>query len=71
MATIINTPAAAERSSSGMGFVVGVILLILFVLGLLYYGLPALSRTTQSQSPQINVPDKVDVTINQPTQPAQ
>lgn len=64
MATIVNTPAASEPSSnSGMGFLLGVILLIVFMFLLFYYGLPALRS---SASPQINVPGKIDVNVNNP-----
>jgi hypothetical protein len=65
MATIVNTPPATENSdNSGMGFFLGVVVLILFVFVLLYYGLPALSRFG-SGNPQINVPDKVNVNVQQ------
>jgi hypothetical protein len=59
------TPATTtEQGSSGMGFLLGVIALLLFFFFLIYYGLPALRNSTST--PQINVPDKVDVNINQP-----
>jgi len=70
MATIVNTPAQSDSSGNGMGFLLGVIILVLFVLGLLYYGLPALSRMG-SGGATINVPDKVDVNVSQPNQPQQ
>ncbi len=63
MATIVNTPAQTERSG-GMGFLVGVVLLILFVLLLIGYGLPYIQSVTQT--PQVNVPGKVDVNVNTP-----
>lgn len=68
MATIVNNPAPAssDGGGNGMGFMLGVVILVLFVLGLLYYGLPALRN--MSVNPQINVPDKVNVNITQPTQ---
>lgn len=66
MATIINTPASTGESSSGMGFLLGIVFLILFILALLYVGLPMLNRATSS--PQVNVPDQIDVNINQPSE---
>ncbi|GIW59210.1 MAG: hypothetical protein KatS3mg087_0276 [Patescibacteria group bacterium] len=63
MSTIVNTPAQpAQSSGSGLGFLAGVILLIIFFGLALYYGLPALNRATSS--PTINVPDQVDVNVN-------
>lgn len=61
MVTVVQQPA--NDGSNGMGFLVGVILLILFVVGLIYYGLPMLNRATAA--PQINVPGKVDVNVKQ------
>lgn len=63
MATVVNNPGNTD-SSSGMGFLVGVLLLILFVLGLLYFGLPRLNQATQA--PSVNVPEEVDVNVNTP-----
>lgn len=69
MATIINTPAApAESGSNGMGFLFGILILILFVVFLFIFGAPYLRRMTSSSAPQINVPDKVDVNVNTPQQ---
>lgn len=65
MATIVNTPAASDsNSSSGMGFLVGAILLIVFLFLLFYYGLPALRSSFSA--PQVNVPGKIDVNIQNP-----
>ncbi len=56
---------AAESSDSGMGFLMGVILLVVVLFLLFYYGLPALrSGTSQMTTPQVNVPGKVDVNVN-------
>lgn len=72
MATVINTtPAAPAQSSSGsgIGFVVGILLLIGFFLFLLYFGLPYARSMMQSSTPSITVPEKIDVNVNQ--QPSQ
>ena len=54
-------------TDSGMGFLMGIILLMLFIFMLFYYGLPVIRNTVapQQAAPQINVPDKVDVNIKQ------
>lgn len=67
MATIVNTPAQSD-AGSGMGFVMGILLLVVFFAALLYFGLPML-RNSSSQ-PSINVPESVDVNVTQPA-PAQ
>jgi hypothetical protein len=70
MATVINTtPAVEGRSSSeGIGFLLGVVLLILTALFLFYYGVPALRSMSQGANPgvNVNVPDKLDVNVNNP-----
>lgn len=52
------------RSDSGYGFLLGVILLIIFAAILIIYGLPYLQNA--GTSTQVNIPDKVDVNVNQP-----
>lgn len=69
MTTIVNTPAPATEGGGGNGFLVGAVLLIVFVLVLLYFGIPAISRMGPVQvsvpTPQINVPSKLDVNVTQ------
>ena len=48
--------------SSGMGFMMGIILFIIFVFALLYYGLPLL-RSGMS-TPSVNVPGQIDVNVH-------
>ena len=74
MATIVNNPpvsssqggptAPAEHSDSGMGFFIG--LLVVIVLGVLFfaYALPAM-RSDNSGGTNINVPDRINVNVNQ------
>lgn len=63
MATIINNPQPVETTkSSGNGFLIGVIILVIFVLILLYYGLPYLR--SGFGAPQVNVPDHVNVNVH-------
>lgn len=62
MATIINNPPASKNSGGPMGIIIVIIvLLVLAVLGYVYV-LPAIQNM---QSPQINVPDKIEVNVNQ------
>lgn len=67
MVTVVNNPPAPENLGGPMGIII--VLVILLVLGYLgfVYGFPAL-RQMQSGGVQINVPSKIDVNINQPTQ---
>ncbi len=62
MATIINNPPANDNSGGPMGTII--VIIILIVLGYLayVYGLPAVR---QMGTPQINVPSKIDVNVNQ------
>ncbi len=54
------------KSNSGIGFLMGIVLLMFFMFLMFYYGLPVLKSTLSTpQAPQINVPDKVDVNIKQ------
>lgn len=65
MATIVNNPPASNNNSGGpMGMLI--VLIVLLVLGYLVYiyGLPAI-QNMQSGGTQINVPDKIDVNVQQ------
>jgi hypothetical protein len=62
MATIVNNPPAENNSgNNGMGFLIGVILLIVVIVLFFYYGLPMLQNASP---PQVNVPDQIDVNVN-------
>lgn len=64
MATIVNTtPAVSRDEGSGMVMVVGLILLFVLLFLFFVYGLPLLRQSTNA--PQINVPGKIDVNLNQ------
>jgi hypothetical protein len=63
MAIVVNNPDRTT-SDSGMGFLLGIILLVVLAFALFYYGLPAIRGA--ATGPQINVPGKVDVNVNQP-----
>lgn len=65
MATIINNPPASNNSGGPIGMII--VLIILVVLGYLgyVYGLPALRQVQIGGAPQINIPNKIDVNIQQ------
>lgn len=62
MTTVVNNPAPSNDSGSGMGMMIGIVLIVIVVILFFVYGLPAIR---QSSSPQINIPEKVDININQ------
>jgi hypothetical protein len=66
MTTIVNNPAP---ESGGNGFLVGVIVLVVFVLLAVFVGLPAYRNmgtpTINVPAPQINIPNKIDVNVEQ------
>ncbi len=75
MTTVVNNPAPAqENNSGGIGFLVGVIVLIAFVAVLLYFGIPAIKNMGPIQvnvpAAQINVPAP-QVNVQTPAAPAQ
>lgn len=72
MATIVNTPPAAESNSSGVGFVIGTLILLFAVFIFFYYGLPAMRNAASDNTPSVSVPDQIDVNVNPgDAQPAQ
>lgn len=64
MATIVNNPPPSDNSGGPMGIIIA--LIVLFVLAYLgfVYGLPALQQI-KIGSPQINIPNKIDVNVHQ------
>ena len=65
MATIVNNPPAQDNSSGPMSMII--ILVVLLVLGYLafVYGLPALRQMQGGTNINVQIPDKVDVNVNQ------
>jgi hypothetical protein len=64
MATIINNPPpTSEERSNGTGFLIGIVLLIVFLILFFNYALPALRG---AGSTNVNVPEQVDVNVNAP-----
>lgn len=64
MATIVNNPPASNDSSGSMGMIVGLIVLVIVAYLFFVYGLPAIQHM-QVGIPQINIPSKIDVNVNQ------
>lgn len=70
MATVVNNPGTTAESDGGSNSLVGIILLIVFALVVIFYGIPYIANTVgnsvpQTQAPQVQVPEKVDVNVNQ------
>lgn len=54
MTTVINTPSNGE--STGAGFIVGVVVVIIILLGLVFvYGVPAMRNQTATKAVDVNV----------------
>lgn len=70
--TIVNTPPAQKSGDSGMGFVIGVVILVVFGVLFYMYALPYLRQMSNQDiqvnvpAPEINVPSDVNVTIEDP-----
>lgn len=67
MATTIINPAPANNTSdnSGMGFLLGVIALIVFVVLFFIYAIPYIRGLTGSGGIQVNIPKNIDVKVEQ------
>lgn len=68
MTTIVNgtTPTT---DSGGVGFLLGIIIIVGFIGILLYFGIPAIKRMgpirVNVPAPQIVMPDKINVNVQQ------
>jgi hypothetical protein len=65
MATVVNQPPN-QPADSGMGFLVGIILILLVGVLLIYFALPAL-RQQPAAPTEIQVPDQINVDVNNDT----
>lgn len=66
MATTVVNPASNNTSdNSGMGFLLGVIILIVFVVLFFIYAIPYIRGLTGSSGIQVNVPKSIDVNVQQ------
>lgn len=64
MATVINNPGTTTENDGGLGFVLGVLLLLVVAFLFFVYGLPAITRSFSG--PTVNVPGKIDVNVQTP-----
>ncbi len=65
MTTIVNNPPPASDEKGGyMGLIIGIIVIMIAAYIFMTFGLPAI-RQMQVGTPQINIPSKIDVNINQ------
>ena len=62
MVTVVNSPAPSNDSTGGMGIIIGFIALFVVAYLFFIYGFPAIR---QMGSPQINIPSKIDVNVQQ------
>jgi hypothetical protein len=66
MATIINNPPTTESSSNLVGLIIGLVVLTAVGWFFFAYAVPQLSQLrVGTPQVQVQVPDKIDVTINE------
>jgi hypothetical protein len=68
MTTVVNSTSPA--TDSGGNFLIGILILIGFIIFLWYFAIPAMKNMggpaqLNVPAPQIAVPDKIDVNVNQ------
>lgn len=65
MTTIINSPPQTSAGESmGTSFLIGIMILVGCALIFFYFGIPAI-QGIKSATPQIHIPNKIDVNIQQ------
>lgn len=65
MATTIINPAPNNNNNNGMGFLVGAIVLIIFAILFFVYALPYIRGSSGNGGVQVNVPESIDVNVQQ------
>lgn len=63
MATIVNNPAP-NNSDNGMGFLLGIIVLVVVGVLFFFYGLPLIQQG-MNKGIQVNVPKDINVNVQQ------
>lgn len=81
MATVVNTPPAANDNASAFGYIIAAIVGIVLLLLLFVYGIPAMrsagapaTQPAQQSMPAesnngnggVNIPDQIDVNVDTP-----
>lgn len=64
MTTIVNSPTPASDNSSNSGMLIAIFGLMVLGFLFFYFGLPTIRRMG-SVTPQINVPNQIDVNVKQ------
>ncbi|MGE5042092.1 MAG: hypothetical protein ACM3IJ_04265 [Candidatus Levyibacteriota bacterium] len=62
MATVVNNPQPTQTSDNGMGFFLGVVLLLIAVVFLLMYGIPYLRGSSGGSG--LTIPSNYNLHIN-------
>jgi hypothetical protein len=65
MAIIVNNPPANTNEGNNNGMLLGVILLAIILFIFLYLGLPLLRGAASTSGTQVNVPDHMNVKVQQ------
>lgn len=65
MPTVINNPVPTNERENGLGFFLGIILIIVFGIVFFIYGIPFIRSFQGTQTPQINIPNQIDVNVKQ------
>jgi len=66
MPTVINNPNPTPTTAdSGWGFAIGLIILVVLVILFFVYGLPAIRGENEKNNTEINVPDRINVNLDQ------
>lgn len=69
--TIVNTPPAQKSGDNGMGFVIGIVVLVFFGMLFYFYALPYFRQMTNQgievnvPATDINVPSDINVTVDE------
>jgi len=64
MTTIVNSPAPANDNDNNGGLLVAIFGLMVLGFLFFYFGLPAIRRMG-STTPQVNIPNQIDVNVKQ------
>lgn len=68
MTTVVNNPAPAT-DSGGNSLLIGIVIFMVFIITLLFFGIPAIKNMGPIQlsipAPNVVVPDKINVNVEQ------